>query len=67
MIKCIVVDDEKLILDELASFIESCNAAVVGRYINPKTAIEELSNTKPDIAFLDIEMPEINGIDAAIV
>jgi len=65
MIKCIVVDDEKLILDELASFIESCNAAVVGRYINPKTAIEELSNTKPDIAFLDIEMPEINGIDAA--
>ncbi len=65
MIRCIVVDDEPLILDELVGFIKESDAAVVGAYQNPQAALDEIEKTRPDIAFLDIEMPGINGIELA--
>jgi DNA-binding LytR/AlgR family response regulator len=60
------VDDEKLSLDEL-SFILSKNSEIeiIGKYLNPLIALEFIKESKPEIVFLDIQMPEINGFTLA--
>ena len=65
MIKCIIVDDERIILNELLELVRQCGVTVCGAYQNPKQALEEIDDTNPDAAFLDIEMPELNGIELA--
>ena len=65
MLKCIIVDDERMILNELKTLIEQCSVEVSGVYQNPINALNEIESTEPDVAFLDIEMPEINGIELA--
>lgn len=39
-------------------------AEVVGAYPNGKDAAKYVANHKPDLVLMDIEMPEVNGIDA---
>lgn len=62
--KCLIVDDEDISRKILEKFIEqtpplkevaSCSSAV--------DAIEVLGNEEVDLIFLDIEMPEMNGIE----
>ncbi len=65
MLRCIIVDDERIILNELCELAQKCGITVCGAYQNPKTALSEIDETQPDAAFLDIEMPEINGIELA--
>lgn len=65
--KILLVDDEELGLLRLKSAV---NAALNGEcellcYINPVIAFEENKTAKIDIAFLDIEMPVLNGISLA--
>jgi len=66
MLRVVLVDDEKLSLDEL-SFILSKNSEIeiIGKYFNASTALEFIKKSKPEIVFLDIEMPEIDGFTLA--
>jgi len=66
MLRVVLVDDEKLSLDEL-SFILSKNSEIeiIGKYESPSAALEFIKKTKPEIVFLDIEMPEIDGFTLA--
>ena len=64
--KAIVVDDEVYTLEEITEIIQQfANAEVVGAYTNPSDALTDLETTNPDCAFLDIEMPVLNGIELA--
>lgn len=64
--RVIIVDDERRILQDLEDMIQVYeDFQVVGTYINPLHALNEITITKPDCAFLDIEMPGISGIDLA--
>ena len=65
MIRCIVVDDEQLLLEEMVEDLKQCDVDVIGTYQDPRTALDEIEETRPDVAFLDIEMPGINGIELA--
>jgi len=65
MIRCIAVDDEKIILDELCAMIKQTEIELVGAYQDPIEALESIKSLKPDAAFLDIEMPGLNGIELA--
>ena len=66
MIKAILVDDEPLVLEELQELLESQdNVRVMASYTDPLQALRELPDTRPDCAFLDIEMPGITGIELA--
>jgi len=65
MIRCVAVDDEKIILDELCAMIGQAEAELLGAYQDPLEALENIKSLKPDVAFLDIEMPELNGIEMA--
>ncbi|WP_141503619.1 response regulator [Paenibacillus luteus] len=61
--KVIIVDDEYYALRNLKSKLEKiADVEVVAMYDDPAAALEEMSSIQPDLAFLDIEMPEIDGI-----
>ncbi|WP_449436746.1 LytR/AlgR family response regulator transcription factor [Pedobacter steynii] len=62
--KAIIVDDEVHALDTLRSYIQKTpSLRLGGSYENPLEALEILSgNQPPDIAFLDIDMPELSGL-----
>lgn len=64
--KILLVDDEKLQLARLEESVRSVvPSADIVTYTNPVLALSENKNTKIDIAFLDIEMPKLNGIQLA--
>ena len=63
-INVILVDDEPLALDVLETFVEKMpDLKLVKRCSNAVEANEALKEEKIDIMFLDIQMPQISGID----
>ena len=64
--KILLVDDEELQLIRLEGACKGVLPdATFLSFTNPVKALEEASKNKVDLAFLDIEMPEINGIQLA--
>lgn len=64
--RILLVDDEKLQLTRLEESVKSVlPTADIVSYTNPVSALEENKKQKIDIAFLDIEMPQLNGIQLA--
>lgn len=64
MIKCLAIDDEPLGLDLLAAFCKKIsNIDLVAKYTNVDKAKEYILNNEVDLLFLDIQMPDMNGID----
>lgn len=67
MLKVIIVDDEKLAIQRLEAILNSTKIVeVIGTYQNGYDALHTIEKFQPDIIFLDIEMPEISGIEMAI-
>jgi two-component SAPR family response regulator len=66
MLKAIVVDDEVLVAQWIAKILRKTGKVHVETIIyNPLEVLEAIQNIKPDIIFLDIEMPEITGLELA--
>lgn len=66
MIQTVLVDDEKPALRELEFLLEKYpEISVAGMYKDPIEAIEKIGFAKPDVVFLDINMPKLMGTDAA--
>lgn len=65
----IAVDDERLALDNLLLKLKAVQPkAQVKGFLDPKIALKEIqSGFRPDIAFLDIEMYDMNGIELALL
>ena len=62
----LLVDDEKLQLLRLETAVKKLMpTAEILSYENPVKALEDNKNVKIDIAFLDIEMPVLNGLQLA--
>jgi len=63
MMKCIAVDDEKLVLDLLVDNIQKVPfLQLAGRCKNALEAMELLHKEQVDLIFLDIQMPGLNGL-----
>lgn len=62
-VKAVVIDDEEANVEVLSTLLERfCNdVKVVGKFIDVRFAVEQIPTLKPDLVFLDIEMPEIDG------
>lgn len=64
MINAIIVDDEPLALDVLETYIEKIpNLNLVQRCNNAIEAFKVLQNESIDLIFLDIQMPQLTGIE----
>jgi DNA-binding LytR/AlgR family response regulator len=64
MMKAIIVDDEPLALDVLETYIEKMpNIELVQKCENALEANEALKNHDVDLMFLDIQMPQITGVE----
>jgi len=62
--KCLAVDDEPLALDILEGYVNKMpDMELVGKCSNALEASEFLKNHKVDLMFLDIQMPEITGLE----
>lgn len=66
MINTVLVDDERPALRGLELLLKNYpEISISGMYTNPLIAIIEIGRLKPQVVFLDINMPQLRGIDAA--
>jgi two-component system LytT family response regulator len=64
--RAIIVDDEEETLEEIRGLADGFRGLVIaGVYTNPLEALAAAKKVHPDCAFLDIEMPGMNGIELA--
>ena len=62
--KCVIVDDEPLALDLLESYVRKTPfLELAGKYSSAVQAMKELAGHPADLIFLDIQMPELNGLE----
>jgi DNA-binding NarL/FixJ family response regulator len=63
-ISCFVVDDERDARERLAILLTKFdNVKVIGIEGEPEQAIESIIQKKPDLVFIDVEMPRMSGFD----
>jgi DNA-binding NarL/FixJ family response regulator len=63
--RIVIADDHELVRKGLAAVIAEAGAGtVVAEAGNGRQAVEQVSAHKPDIAILDLTMPELNGLEA---
>lgn len=62
--KCIIIDDEPLAIDIVESYLNQIGGVdIIAKCTNPLEAITQLNKQHVDLVFLDIEMPNLSGID----
>jgi YesN/AraC family two-component response regulator len=63
MPKIIIVDDEELARDYLKGMLLELSLPVAYEADNAQDALQAVMNYQPEILFLDIELPDTNGIE----
>lgn len=63
-LKCIIVEDEPLAQDVIETYLTNATEIeLCGKFDNALKAFQYLQKNKVDLMFLDIQMPQLNGID----
>ena len=66
ILKCAIVDDEPLALELLASYVKKIPfLELTGKYGNAIESMNGLNDNPVDLIYLDIQMPELNGLEFA--
>lgn len=61
-LQIVIVDDEPLALNRIEQLLKNHDGLqVIGSYKDPLKAVSDINKNKPDLIFLDIQMPEITG------
>lgn len=64
ILSCVIIDDEPLAQDLLEKFVNRIPfIKLIARFDNAIDAISQIDSLKPDIIFLDINMPEMTGLE----
>jgi two-component system, LytTR family, response regulator len=63
-IRVLIVDDESLARDMLREMLQTDRqVTIVGESANGRDAVEAIRSLKPDLIFLDVQMPELGGFE----
>ncbi|MCP8617890.1 response regulator transcription factor [Salirhabdus salicampi] len=66
MIRIVIAEDQRMLLGALGSLLDlEDDMEVVGKAANGQEAVDLVKQHNPDICIMDIEMPVMNGLDAA--
>ena len=61
---CLIIDDEKLARELLHEYLEGFpQIEIIGECAKGNEAVEKINKQKPDLIFLDVQMPGMNGFD----
>jgi DNA-binding LytR/AlgR family response regulator len=64
MINICIIDDELLALQLLENYVNKTEGLnLSGKFRNPIEALDEIKKNPVDLLFIDIEMPQLKGID----
>lgn len=63
-LKVLICDDSMLIRKKLRSILEKCKCKEIYEAQNGKIAVEMVNEIAPDLVFMDIVMPDKDGIEA---
>lgn len=63
-IRCIIIDDEPLAVEMLVNYAKRIpSLELSGYYTDPVQALSDIRSNPPDMIFMDIQMPDINGLE----
>ena len=66
-IRVLAVDDHPLVREGVAGLVGvQSDMALVGQAVNGRDAIHQFRAHRPDVTLMDLQMPEMNGLDALI-
>jgi DNA-binding NarL/FixJ family response regulator len=66
-IRVLAVDDHPLVRNGIAGLVgDQADMVLVGEAANGRDAIQQFRTHKPDVTLMDLQMPELTGIDAII-
>src|SRR3954452_19405839 len=63
-IRIVIADDHEIVRQGLRSLLENDGCEVVGEYGSGRDAVEGIKNARPEVAVMDISMPDLNGVEA---
>lgn len=64
MISAVIIDDERHAIKEIEFYLKMYpEISVLASFVNPLEALKKLPELKPQLVFLDIQMPQLMGID----
>ena len=64
MITCAIIDDEPLAVTLLESYVKRVpELDLKGKFLGAREALAALKETPVDLVFLDIQMPELTGLE----
>lgn len=64
-LRLVIADDESIIRLDLKETLQRMGHEVVAEAGDGRTAVDLVRRHKPDLAVLDVKMPELDGVDAA--
>lgn len=60
----VIVDDEPIAIDVIVAYLKSCpDIELIGTFEKSRDAAAKIPELKPDLLFLDIQMPVLNGFE----
>ena len=63
--RVLLADDHEIMREGLCALLRKCpDVEVVGQAADGRTAVEMVKELEPDVAIIDISMPNLNGIEA---
>ncbi len=63
-LRILVADDHSLFRDGIVSLLKAAGMTVVGEAGNGAQAVSEALRLRPDVVLMDVQMPEVDGIEA---
>ncbi len=66
MIRIVIAEDQEMLLGVIGSLLDlEVDMEVVGQASNGEEALTLVHRLQPDVCIMDIEMPEMSGLEAA--